>query len=216
MKLFEPLWRHRWKTAIVLLTLAVAGWFLYLHWDDLSREVIIEYGKGIHAVWFVALFLIVPLAGFPVSICMVIAGIRFGFVGGMAVTAVAVFFHNFAAYRLTHGLFRTRFRNFLERSGYAIPPIQTRHHIKFTAFFAALHGPPYAAKLYLLALTDVPFSSYFWVGATVYTLFGAISVGIGSAVTTLDLKWISIIVGCLVILPLVSYVLRKRFRPTSD
>lgn len=216
MKLLEPLRRHPWKAAVVLLVLASAGCFAYLHRHDLSREQIIEYGKGIPAVWFIALFMIVPLAGFPVSICMVTAGIRFGFTGGMAVTAVGVFFHNFAAYRLTHGLFRARLRDFLERSGYAIPHIQPRHHIKFTAWFAAIHGPPYFAKLYLLALTDVPFRSYFWVGAPVYILFGAISVGIGSAVTTLDLKWISIVVGCLVILPLVSYVLRKRFRPAPD
>jgi uncharacterized membrane protein YdjX (TVP38/TMEM64 family) len=216
MKLLEPFRRHRGKTIVMLLTMALLGWLIYLHRDDLSKEAIFKFGHELPVTGFLALFLILPLTGFSVSIFMILAGIRFGFAGGMAVTAGMVLIHNIAAYRLTHGLFRTRFRNFLERSGYAIPPIDPRHRVRFTALFTAIHGPPYAAKLYLLALTDIPFRIYLWVGAPIYIAFAAIPVGAGSAVTTLNLKWIYIVVGCLALLPLISYGLRKRFRQSPD
>ena len=210
MKWHEILLRHRAKTAIFLVSLAVLGWWVYLHQDELTREAVTEFGKQLPAVWFVALFLILPLAGFPVSIFLVLAGIRFGFVWGMVVSSVAMFFHNFAAYRLTHGLFRCRLRGFLERAGYGIPPIDVRHRVRFTALFAAIHGPPYVAKLYLLALTDIPFRIYFWVGSPVYILFCAIPVGVGSAVTQFDATWIYVIIGILAILSLAGYWIRNR------
>lgn len=211
MKLAKMLRRHRWKIVIILMCVAVAAWFIHGHKEELSREALVDFGRKIPAVWFIALYLTIPLAGFPISVFLVLAGIRFGFAGGMAITTVAMFVHNLAAYRLTHGLFRARVRRFLERVGYAIPPIREEHRIWFTATFAAVHGPPYIAKLYLLALTDIPFRIYYWVGTPVYIIFGAIPVGVGSAVTWLNVTWIYVLVGVLAVFPLLGYWLRRRF-----
>lgn len=207
----EKLRRHPWKTAIALLAVAAAAWFLHAHRGGLTREAILAYGKGLPVGWFFAAFLVLPVAGFPVSVFLVLAGIRFGLGGGMAVAAGGMLFHHFAVYRLTHGLFRDRLRQRLERAGYAIPPIKTRNRVWFTALFAAIHGPPYTAKLYLLALTDIPFRIYFWVGAPVYIFFCLIPVGAGSAVMEFDAKWIYILVGVSVALLLAGYWLRRRF-----
>ena len=211
MKWLEMLLRHRVKTSVMLLTLAAVAWFIYDHHEELSREAIIQFGRQLPAVWLVALFLVLPLMGFPVSIFLFVVGIRFGFVGGMAVSAVATFFHNYVAFRLTHGLFRNRLRAYLERVGYGIPPIDMHHRFRFTLLFAAIHGPPYVAKIYLLALTDVPFRFYFWVGSVVYIIFAAIPVGAGSAVAHLDATWIYIIITLFAIVPLVGFWLRRRF-----
>lgn len=211
MKLLEELRRHPWKIAIVLVGVAAGAWYFHTHRENLSREAIIEFGRGLPAVWLIVLFLFLPLLGFPISIFLVLVGIRFGFAGGMAISAVVVFFHNLAAYRLAHGLFRLRVRHFMERVGYAIPPIRKEHRAWFTALFAAVHGPPYAVKLYLLALTDIPFRIYFWVGAPIYAAFCMIPVAAGSAVAELNTIWISVIVAVLVILPLAGYWLRRRF-----
>ena len=216
MKLLEPIRRHPGKTVIVLLTLVAVVWVVYLHRDDLSHEALTKFAGDLPAFWFLALFMILPLVGFPISVFLVLAGMRFGFLGGMAAATVAIFFHNYVAFRLTHGLFRTRLRDFLQRSGYSIPSIKSHHRVQFTSLFAAIHGPPYAAKLYLLALTDIPFGIYYWVGASVYTLFSVVPVGAGSAVTTLNLTWIYAILGCLVLLPLVGYWLQRRFKADAE
>lgn len=211
MNLPEQLRRHPWKIAIVLLAVAAGAWFLQAHRDELTREAILAYGKGLPAAWFIAAFLVLPLVGFPVSVFLVLAGIRFGLGGGMAVAAGGMLFHHFAAYRVTHGLFRDRLRQRLEHAGYAIPPIKTTHRVWFTALFAAIHGPPYIAKLYLLALTDVPFRIYFWVGAPVYIFFCLIPVGAGSAVMRFDATWIYVLAGVSAAFLLAGYWLRRRF-----
>jgi uncharacterized membrane protein YdjX (TVP38/TMEM64 family) len=210
MKLIEQMRRHPVKIALVALALVALAWWIYRHQDELSKEALIGLGKSLPALWFLALFLVLPLAGFPISVFLILAGIRFGFWGGLAASGVAVFFHNFAAYRLTHGLFRTRLRAFLDRAGYAIPAIDEKNRIRVTMLFAAVHGPPYFAKLYALALTDIPFRIYFFAGASVYWAFCAIPVAIGSAVTRQDLSWVYYIVGAVVVITLGGYWLKHR------
>lgn len=216
MKLLKLLLQHRVRTIIVLSLLIAGGWFVQLHHHDISQEAIIAFGERIHTAWFLILFFILPLLGFPLSILLVLAGIRFGFAGGMAASAVAVFFHNFTAYHICHGFFRDPMRNFLERAGYAIPPISPGHRVRLTALFTAIHGPPYFAKLYLLALTDIPFLIYFWVGAPVYLIFCVIPVGAGSAATQFDATWIYAIITALAIFSLGGYWLRRRIAVSRD
>lgn len=203
--------RHRGKLAIALVAVAVIAWFLYAHRGELNRETLVAYGKGLHAVTFILALLILPLVGFPLSIFLFLAGVRFGLYGGMLVSGIAVLFHNFAAFRLAHGLFRSRVRNRLRKAGHNIPSIKKEHRVWFTALFAALHGPPYVAKLYLLALTDIPLRIYFWVGAPIYIAFCIIPVGAGSAVMNFNPKWIYILVGASVALLIFGYWLKSRF-----
>ena len=54
----------------------------------------------------------------------------------------------------------------LVKWGHKIPAVLDRGQVGFTALFAAIHGPPYFVKLYLLALTNIPFRIYLGVGST--------------------------------------------------
>lgn len=211
MKLLERARRHPWRFVITLFLLVTVTWFAYAHRGELTREAIMAHGKSLPAGGFIAAFLVLPLLGFPVSILLVLAGIRFGLCGGMAMAAGGMLFHHFAAFRLAHGAFRQRMSDRLQRSGYSIPAIKAGHRVWFTALFAAIHGPPYAAKLYLLALTDIPFRIYLWAGAPVYILFCLIPVGAGSAVMSFDPTWIYLFIGMFTLLLLVGYLLRKCF-----
>ena len=207
----EKLLRHPWKLGAALVLLAMAGWFLHAHRGELTRESVMAHGLALPAAGFILAFLILPLLGFPVSILLVLAGVRFGLGGGMALAAGGMLFHHFAAFRLAHGGFRQRVSERLKRAGYSIPAIRAGHRAWFTMLFAAVHGPPYAAKLYLLALTDIPFRIYLWAGAPVYIFFCLIPVGAGSAVMSFDAKWIYLIFGVSFVLVFAGYLVRKRF-----
>lgn len=211
MKLPENLRRHPWKFGTALILLVTAAWFFHAHRGELSRESVMAHGLALPAGGFIAAFLVLPLLGFPVSILLVLAGIRFGLGGGMALAAGGMLFHHFAAFRLAHGGFRQRVSERLKRAGYSIPAIKTGHRAWFTALFAAIHGPPYAAKLYLLALTDIPFRIYLCVGAPVYILFCLIPVGAGSALMSFDATWIYLILAISSLLIFAGHLLRKRF-----
>lgn len=194
----------------------LAGWFAYTHRADLSRETLIAYGEGLPAITFTAAFLILPLLGFPLGIFLVLAGVRFGFAGGMAISSVAIIFHHVAAFRIAHGWFRDPVRHWLDRAGYAIPPIRQKHRTGFTALTAIVRGPPFFAKLYLLALTDIPFRIYFLVGVPIYILFSLVPVGAGAALMSFDPTWISVLIGIATLLLLAGFWLRRRFAGKLD
>lgn len=211
MNLRETLIRHRGKLAVAVMAIALAAWYLVVHRDELNREALVAHGRALPAGWFMAAFLVLPLLGFPISVFLLLAGVRFGLGGGMAVSAAGILFHHVAAYRLAHGLFRDRLRRRLERAGRAVPPIKPGHRAWLTALFAALHGPPYIAKLYLWALTDVPFRIYVWVGAPVYILFCLVPVGAGSAVMNWNPAWIYGLAGVSVVFVAAGFWLKGKF-----
>lgn len=200
----------------LLIAIAILGVLAWIFRDDLDRESLIALGKRLPIPVFVIAFLLTPVLGFPISILLFLAGLRLGFSWGMALATGGMFVHSIVAYFVTHGWFRDRLRARLERAGYGIPPIDRRHQAWFTALFAAFHGPPYAIKLYLLALTDVSFRIYLWVGTPVYILFALLPVGAGSAVTDLNPGIISLLVGLMVTFTVLGLVLKKRHSKPSN
>lgn len=211
MNLRESLKRHRGKLAVATVAIVLAAWYAVMHRGDLNREALVAYGKGLPAGWFMAAFLVLPLVGFPISVFLLLAGVRFGLGGGMAVCAAGILFHHVAAFRLTHGLFRERLRRRLESAGHAAPSIRPGHRAWLTALFAALHGPPYIAKLYLWALTDVPFRIYLGVGAPVYIGFCLLPVGAGSAVMNWNPAWIYGLVAVSAVFVAAGFWLKGKF-----
>ncbi len=202
--------QHSVKLVIALALCALAVW-LFLNRGEVSRESVIAYGQGLPAVAFIAAFLVLPLLGFPVSVFLVLAGIRFGLPGGMAVSALAIVVHHIAAYPLARKWFHDPLQKRLEKWGHKIPAVKDGGQVGFTALFAAIHGPPYIAKLYLLALTNVPFRIYLCVGAPIYILFCLIPVGAGSSVKTLNPFWIYVALGGMTAATLLGHWLKKRY-----
>lgn len=203
--------KHRGKLVSAAIVLALAAWFAWEHRANLSRENLVARGQELHAAWFIAAFFILPVLGFPISILTILAGVRFGLVGGMALAAGGTIFHHIAAYRITHGLFRDKVRERLERAGRKIPPIKKEHQVLLTALFAAIHGPPYAPKLYLLALTDIPFRIYLGVGAPIYILFCLVPIGAGSAVMNFSPVWLFALTALSIVIMMAGFWLKKRF-----
>jgi uncharacterized membrane protein YdjX (TVP38/TMEM64 family) len=155
-------------------------------------------------------FILLPLAGVPVSVFLLLAGVRFGFWGGMGATMVAMFLHHLIAFHVIHTWLRERVRAGLERRGYPVPDLKERNQLCFTLLFAGIYGPPYIVKVYSLALTNLPFRIYAGVTVPVYLLLGAVKVGAGSAVITLNPTWIYWIIGLMILLTVILRWLGKR------
>ena len=202
--------RHGWKILLILLVIS-GGYLLWkAEGGQIDRDAIMRYGRSLPAGLFIAAFLILPLLGAPISIFLILTGIRFGFVWGMAVTAGCIIFHHLAAYQLSHGLFRQRLRNFIEKKGHKVPSTNDNAAI-FTAGFAFVPGAPYAFKLYLLSLMDVSFGVYLFVGAPVYILMSMISVGAAAAVMHFNMWWIYAVLAVIALTVIIKrYISWKR------
>src|SRR5690606_18579943 len=111
---------------------------------------------------------------------------------------------------------RERFRRRLEKSGHTIPKITPGNELWFTIAFTAVHGPPYSLKLYLLALTNIPFRVHFSVRSPVYILFCLIPVGAGSAVMQVNAYLLYGTLAAITLLALGGRWLGLRFKPNRE
>lgn len=207
----HPVFKHRAKWLSFALGLVVVGFLLYFYRGNLNQESIVAFSERLPAFWVILAFLVLPLCGVPIRIMLILAGFRFGFAGGMVLSGIGIFFHNFAAYFITRGSFRASVHGFLKRSGYAIPSIPAKHRIWLTAVVAAIPGPPYFTKLYLLALTDLPLRIFVGIGASIYFLLSVVPVGIGGAVVEYEAKWLYLLAAGFVLITVIGLWLRKRY-----
>lgn len=209
--------KRHWGKIAMVMAVALGVWIYHLNGGEFSREAIVAYGKSVSPGWFIAGFFILPLVGFPISVLLVLAGVKFGLWGGMALATAGVFFHNIVAYQLVHRWFRERFSRWLEKSGHKVPDMSGQNQIWFTVLFATVHGPPYALKLYLLALTNVSFSIYLWAGAPVYALFCLVPVGAGSAVMHVNTTLLyGVVIGITVIALLGKWLSSRKAKQAGD
>lgn len=208
--------RRHWGKALLSLVLTVAVCWLFTKGGNPTKEMLTEKVRNLSAFWFIVAYCVLPLVGFPISALLVLAGVKFGFWHGMTVAAGGIAVHHFAAYFFVHGRLREWMRARLAKGKYRIPVLDEKNQIWFTAAFAAIHGPSYALKLYLLALTEVKFRIYFWVGAPVYLFFCAVPVGAGSSAFSVNPVWLyvglSVITGLAF---LVKRILKHRGEKTS-
>ena len=168
--------KHKGHLVIPGLLVLAAAWFIHANRENLSRESIMAYGESLPASWLIVAFAILPMLGFPISILLVLLGVRFGFTQGMVICALGLAAHHITGYFAVHGALRNRIHEKLKAHGYELPRLGGKNPAWLTLLFAAIHGPPYTLKVYLPALTEIPFRIYFWVGVPVHLAFSAIAI----------------------------------------
>lgn len=201
---------HKARLLIAASVIALAVWFIIANRENLSREAIMAYGESLPRAWLVLAFVLLPMLGFPISVLLVLLGIRFGLLHGILVCAGGMVFHHLAGYFSVHGTLRPWIHHKMKSWGYEIPKIGGRNPVWFTILFAAIHGPPYTLKIYLLALTEVPFRIYFWAGLPVYLAFSITAIAAGAALMTFDPTLVYVLIGAITVLAIATSLLRKR------
>ncbi|MDP0490523.1 MAG: hypothetical protein Q7Q71_05690 [Verrucomicrobiota bacterium JB023] len=184
--MLASLQRYPVRSALMVV-LVVIGFFLFWQYrDELSADRLIAWGESIPLALFLASFLVLPLLGVPLSVFLILAGMRFGLLPGFLISAGCIFFHNVVALSLTRSAFRGRLISWLEERGRAIPDFDRERQVYLTALFALVAGPPYALKLYLLALTNVSTKVYLWVGGVCHSLLAVVPLLAGTAATEIN------------------------------
>jgi uncharacterized membrane protein YdjX (TVP38/TMEM64 family) len=130
------------------------------------------------AAVFLAIALL-PVAGFSVAITYLVAGAKFGpWLGGVAV-AGATAVHLLASYAIAKSVLRGPIERFLARRRHHLPHVPAGENASVAAMAALVPGLPYAARNYLLALTDVPLRTYFWVCWPIYVVRSYVAILLG-------------------------------------
>jgi uncharacterized membrane protein YdjX (TVP38/TMEM64 family) len=127
----------------------------------------------LHPLFFVLLMIALPLAGFPISIFLVLAGVRFGPGWGVVLTFFVLPLHITTGYLVTRTFLRNPLLRFLSQRGYEPPILYRRQASPGIVGFLLMPGPPYILKTYLLALTGLPFKTFLltnWATESLLTL----------------------------------------------
>ena len=113
--------------------------------------------KQMHPVFFVLAMIILPLAGLPISIFLVLAGIRFGILPGMLMTFLILPLHMAFGFIFSRTFLREPLIRFLNRRNYKIPMLHATRPGLGMFGFLLMPGPPYILKTYLLAMSGLSF-----------------------------------------------------------
>jgi len=192
------------KVVLAGAVLAAAGLF----WGRLDLAACHALVRRLPAVPVLAAIAVLPLTGFPVSWLHVMAGVRFGFVGGIGAVALTSVVHHvlgWALVRVLPGRWLARlepWRRQLEGAG----------HRDATLLCCLLPGMPYTAQLYLLPLLGTPFPLMFGLSSLLHTLRAVVTILLGDLSDELTPGRLALLAGYYLVLFAMSALAVRRLR----
>lgn len=162
----------------------------HFDWSAVNREI-----AGFNSGLVILLMALLPLVGFPISLVYLMAGARFGPWLGLPVVVLVTAVHLLGTYWIARSFLRGPLERFLARRNYRLPHVPEGESGGVCLLAALVPGPPYFARNYLLALTDIPFRIYFWVCLTVYVVRSVVAIMIGDLASDPDTGQLLLLVG---------------------
>lgn len=192
------------KIGAVLLLIglvALVGLLLWLAFEEMPDWKSIIIDENTHPALFMALFLLLPLIGFPVSALLVILGVKFGAWAGVTIMFAGMPVHLTVSFFVAHSLLRAPLIRLLARMGRSLPQIPEERQARFCLLFMAVPGLSYTLKNYLLPLSGVPFRYFFLSGLVLQGVMGIPFVVAGDAAAKADL----LLLGALLLVFLIAF-----------
>ncbi|WP_221032120.1 VTT domain-containing protein [Actomonas aquatica] len=156
-------WRdHRNSTLVVALLFIVVP----LAWGRVDFERMHDWAEHVNPALLFAALVLLPLVTVPVTPLNILAGIRFGLVGGLTFVAAAIIVQHVLAYfvaRVLPGLVRRKLDPLRQR-------LPRNAHADATVFTSLIPGAPYWAQLYVLPLIGVPLFTYVLLSSGLHTI----------------------------------------------
>lgn len=164
--------RRKIITAIVVLIACVVLALLYRQIDVPALHARAQEVNG--AMVFL-LITVLPLFGFPVSVCHAVAGVRFGLGWGLVLVSASIVLQLLASYALVKAAPKF-FARHLDKYRKRLPKAT---HAPLTQFTMLLPGVPYFAQNYVLPLVGVPLGVYLLWGGVIHILKSIIGILFG-------------------------------------
>jgi uncharacterized membrane protein YdjX (TVP38/TMEM64 family) len=158
----------------------------------------------------IATMAVLPLFGFSIVAVDVITGAKFGFWVGSAVIAGVTAFHLLASYAIARGFLRAPLQRWLARHRERIPHMAASDEIALTLLIALVPGPPYFARNYMLALSEVPLRLYFWIVTPLYLARALVTLAVGDLTGSVSRSKLLILGSVYVVKLIVTVVVVKR------
>jgi uncharacterized membrane protein YdjX (TVP38/TMEM64 family) len=195
--------------AIVLVLTAGVGFIFFR--EDIQPLVTLIKSDQTHPAVLIGCFLILPLLFFPITVLLVLVGMRFDAPAGILIIFMLTPFHLLVSFFVVRSVFRSRIEQFARKKNFGIFTIPPKRHLEFAFLFMAVPGLPYTVKNYLLPVSGIPFRMYFLIGWLVQGVMGIPFVVLGDAAAQWDIHLILIVVVVLLAGYLIARQIRKRY-----
>lgn len=154
---------------IALCALAVFHWMKGGRFDLMWQHLINEQT---HSGLFIGLFLILPLLGFPISIFLVLLGVKYDTGTSVLIMSGGMAFHLILSYPAANTFLRPVIERILTRTRFELPQFSHKGFIAPSLIFMAVPGLSYTMKNYILSLSGIHFWAYFIIGWFVQASMG--------------------------------------------
>jgi uncharacterized membrane protein YdjX (TVP38/TMEM64 family) len=201
------------NTGIALAVVAFAYVVLVI-WD---REALVRWMNEASPLWFFLAMAVLPAIGVPLSLFLIVAGATFGVWGALIGSLVAITICHCIGYALAHSKLRPALVRLFDRLGYEVPDFTAggAKAWRFAATIKLTPALPTFAKMYVLALTAVPFPIYLTVSLVVTGAFAIAFIVLGDSLFAHDGSEITVAAIAVVVLAAVAVVWWKRRRDVS-
>ncbi|HTO02819.1 MAG TPA: hypothetical protein VL069_03915 [Opitutus sp.] len=161
---------------IILGVLVILGLIaLTILYRQIDVQALHRRAEDLNGFMIFVLMTVLPLGGFPVSICHAIAGVRFGMAWGLLLVSVSIILQLLASYGLVKAAPKF-FEEHLEPWRKRVPK---GAHTPVTQFTMLVPGVPYFVQNYILPLIGVPLRPYLIWAGTIHILKSIVGIAFG-------------------------------------
>jgi uncharacterized membrane protein YdjX (TVP38/TMEM64 family) len=139
-----------------------------------------ELGAWLHAMineethngLFILLYFILPLAGCPITIFLLLLGVKFDIWIGVLIMFAGMAFHAAAIFPAANTVLRPLIEKILRRSRYRLPQFSHGRYAWPSIIFMVVPGISYTMKDYILSLSGLRFWPYFLIAWLAQAILG--------------------------------------------
>lgn len=170
----------------VAVVLVAVGIYLAIKFEYLQKAISFV-DQSMSSSLFITLMVVLPVVGFPISVFLIVGGIKFGILWAILLWLAVLPVHATIGYYVARWA-RSPLERFLsDKMGYHIPEIPENNTAMFSFLFLAIPGIPYAGKNYLLALAGVSFRYCVLMNCIVQSALGIPFIVLGKSAAEMDL-----------------------------
>lgn len=201
-------YRYTFGFIVLALFLGAGLWFFRAEWEPLIRFL---ENDQTHPALVISSFLILPLLFFPISVLLLLVGLRFDMFSGILVVFLLMPVHLVFSFFVVRSVLRTQVEKLLKHSRYRRFCVPQSRFVEFSILFMALPGLPYSVKNYLLPISGIRFRDYFLACWLVQGVMGIPFVVLGDAASQWSVYLFAVFFVLFMVLFLINNKVRSRY-----
>ncbi len=176
----RPRWRpNAWIVVGAVGLAATATIAAIVLWREIDWGEVTRFIARLDAVPLVVAMSALPLIGFPILPVYLVAGARFGAIGGGVVVTLVTAAHLAGSYLIARTVLRRPLQRLLARWHTHLPHIPRDEEPMVALIAALIPGLPYFARNYLFAMAGLRLRIYFWICVPIYVARAYVSILVG-------------------------------------